>query len=90
MGGRQALAKRPSSGCRALAMFPERLLAWNYRQTRRFRLNSRPNKHRRRLLSWGPPSIIVAAPNGKRRRSRREWERGIRSRKSSAEEGEEE
>eukprot|EP00972_Heterocapsa_arctica_P075560 11145724-Heterocapsa_arctica.AAC.1 len=40
-------------------MFPERLLAGNYRQTRRSRLDSRPNKHRRRLLAWETPSRTV-------------------------------
>eukprot|EP00972_Heterocapsa_arctica_P016829 2484695-Heterocapsa_arctica.AAC.1 len=45
-------------GCQAHAMFPERRLARNYRQTRRPRLNSRPNKHRRRLLAEEAPSRI--------------------------------
>eukprot|EP00972_Heterocapsa_arctica_P021110 3107065-Heterocapsa_arctica.AAC.1 len=44
--------ERLSSGCQADAMFPGRLFAGIYRQTRRSRLNSHPNKHRRRLLVW--------------------------------------
>eukprot|EP00972_Heterocapsa_arctica_P065783 9710785-Heterocapsa_arctica.AAC.1 len=43
--------KRSSSAREALAMFPQRLLAGNYRKTRRSRLYSRPNKHRRSLLA---------------------------------------
>eukprot|EP00972_Heterocapsa_arctica_P061876 9121560-Heterocapsa_arctica.AAC.1 len=39
--------KRSSSGRQALAMFPERMLAGNYRQTRLSRLDSRPEKYRR-------------------------------------------
>eukprot|EP00972_Heterocapsa_arctica_P003647 543611-Heterocapsa_arctica.AAC.1 len=34
-------------GRQALVIFPGRLLAWNYRQKRRSRVNSRPNKHPR-------------------------------------------
>eukprot|EP00972_Heterocapsa_arctica_P028033 4123914-Heterocapsa_arctica.AAC.1 len=37
---RRAAVKRTSSACQAVAMFPERWLAGNYRQTRRSRLKS--------------------------------------------------
>eukprot|EP00972_Heterocapsa_arctica_P070062 10348927-Heterocapsa_arctica.AAC.1 len=41
-----------SSARQAVAMLLRRLLAGNYRRTCRSRLNSRPNKHRRRLPTW--------------------------------------
>eukprot|EP00972_Heterocapsa_arctica_P005717 845255-Heterocapsa_arctica.AAC.1 len=40
-------------------MFPERWLAGNYRQARRSRLNARPNRHSRSLLSEEAPSRIA-------------------------------
>eukprot|EP00972_Heterocapsa_arctica_P074394 10978520-Heterocapsa_arctica.AAC.1 len=40
-------------------MFPQRVLAGNYRQKRRSRLDSRPNKHRINLLVKEAPSRIV-------------------------------
>eukprot|EP00972_Heterocapsa_arctica_P110869 16325775-Heterocapsa_arctica.AAC.1 len=38
----KAAVQRSSSGCQADAMFPERWLAGNFRQTRRSRLGSQP------------------------------------------------
>eukprot|EP00972_Heterocapsa_arctica_P000541 79435-Heterocapsa_arctica.AAC.1 len=43
--------KRLPSARQAVAMFPGILLAWNYRQKRGPRLNSRPDKRPRRLLA---------------------------------------
>eukprot|EP00972_Heterocapsa_arctica_P055922 8248186-Heterocapsa_arctica.AAC.1 len=40
-------------------MFPERWLAGNYKPKRHSRLNQRPNKHCRRLLSKEAQSRIV-------------------------------
>eukprot|EP00972_Heterocapsa_arctica_P020137 2972765-Heterocapsa_arctica.AAC.1 len=43
--------ERGSNGYQADIMFPGRLLAWNYRQTRCSRLNSWTAKHPRRLFA---------------------------------------